>query len=226
MHVELTNMADVTHTLSEIVVMWGPGYNPLQEVRWDGTAVWTGVKYYSAYLHDLSGDFPAGSIRTLDYIFGGSVSWLSFQAGFDNDCYVSYHDPNQPTVQPLPTSTPTPTVPQDVCAPYTLQSRAIVNGDVRLTFLNQSPLQDRYVYAVRISTWPPSWGRLSSVKVKNSIKTIDAPPPPPEVYLTGYSERWSMLGTIDIVLNFQYSATDAVQVHGYILLDNSCRVLY
>ncbi len=225
MHVELTNMVNVTHTLSEIVVLWGPGTRPLQEVRWDGTTIWSGNKYYSAYLEGLSGDLPAGSTRTLDYIFGsGPISWLSFQAGFDNDCYVSYHDPNQPTPPPLPTDTPTPTALQDPCAPYILQSRAIVDGDVRLTFLNQSPLENRYVYTVHIYSWPSPWGALRTVRVKNNTKMVNAPAPPVEV--TGYAELWPTAGTIGVVLNFQGSATDADQVHGYILVDNGCQVQY
>lgn len=95
--------------LDTIVVMWGSGWRPLKEVRWGGQTVWTGTRYYSARLSDLTGDFPAGSTRELQFIFdSGPILWLSFQATFDNDCYISYSDPNQPTPPPIPTFTPTP----------------------------------------------------------------------------------------------------------------------
>ena len=105
----MTNSGNSSPNLSTIVVMWGPGWYPLTEVRWNGQTVWTGTRYYSAYLSGLTGDFPPASVRQVEFIFsGGSVSWTSFQVAFDNDCYVSFSDSNQPTAPPMPTYTPTP----------------------------------------------------------------------------------------------------------------------
>lgn len=95
--------------LDHVIVMWGSGWRPLKEVRWGGQTVWSGTRYYSALLSDLVGDFPAGSVRELQFIFdSGPISWLSFQVAFDNSCYISYSDPYQPTPPPIPTFTPTP----------------------------------------------------------------------------------------------------------------------
>lgn len=103
------NGGNSSPALSNIVVMWGSGWRPLKEVRWGGQTVWTGTRYYSTLLSDLVGDFPAGSLRDLEFIFdSGPISWLSFQATFDNNCYISYSDPHQPTPPPIPTFTPTP----------------------------------------------------------------------------------------------------------------------
>lgn len=108
---QLLNGGTTNPNLSNVVAMWGPGDIPLTSVRWNGVTVWTGAKYYSAYMKDLVGDFPAGSTRDLEFLFGSSsIRWISFQVAFDNDCFVSYHDANQPTLPPLPTLTPTPVV--------------------------------------------------------------------------------------------------------------------
>lgn len=108
--IQAQNGGTSSPTLETIVVMWGSGWRPLREVRWGGQTIWTGTRYYSTRLTDLTGDFPAGSARELQFIFdSGPISWLSFQAVFDNDCYISYSDPNQPTPPPIPTYAPTPT---------------------------------------------------------------------------------------------------------------------
>lgn len=107
--VENQNGGSSSPNLSNIIVMWGSGWRPLKEVRWGGQTVWTGTRYYSTNLSDLTGEFPAGSLRELEFIFdSGPIPWLSFQVAFDNSCYISYSDPHQPTPPPLPTMTPTP----------------------------------------------------------------------------------------------------------------------
>jgi hypothetical protein len=107
--VQVVNNGTSSPNLSTIVVFWGAGWRPLQQVQWGGQTIWTGTKYYSAFLSGLSGDFPAGTTRDLEFDFGDSpINWLSFQVVFDNNCFVSFSDPHQPTPPPLPTATPTP----------------------------------------------------------------------------------------------------------------------
>lgn len=110
-YINVTNGGTSSPALDTAVVMWGPGAYPLQEARWDGTTVWSGIKYYSGRLEGLSGDFPAGTTHELRFVFGnGPINWLSFQALFDNGCYVSFSDPNQPPPPTMPTLTPTPQI--------------------------------------------------------------------------------------------------------------------
>ncbi len=130
--------------LDHLVVMWGSGWRPLKEVRWGGQTVWSGTRYYSALLSDLVGDFPAGSLRELQFVFdSGPINWLSFQVSFDNGCYIAYSDPHQPTPPPIPTYTPTP-VPGWIY--------------VEVTNLNPAPpscVQDSFV-AQAIAYYPPA----------------------------------------------------------------------
>ncbi len=107
---QVTNGGLADRSLDTIIVLWGSGWYPLTEVFWGGGSVWSAPpnKYYSARLSNLSGSFPANSTQELRFHFEGSPYWLSFQALFDGNCYISYSDPFQPTPPPMPTLTPTP----------------------------------------------------------------------------------------------------------------------
>lgn len=114
--VTLANGGTSSPNLETVVVLWGSGMRRLEELLWGGSSVWTGSKYYSARLEGLSGEFTAGTTKALHFNYGSGsqlLNWMSFQAIFDNDCYVSFSDPNQPTPPPMPTLTPTP-VPGEI----------------------------------------------------------------------------------------------------------------
>lgn len=174
--VNITNGGDSSPVLESIIVLWGPGMYPLQNVTWNGASVWNGTKYYSAFLSGLSGDFPSGSTRTLQFNYNnGPLSWLSFQSVFDNDCYVSFSDPMQPTPPPLPTLTPTPAPGEIVleitdldpampaCTEDTLNARAIAympqagyddgDGIQRVTFRIYDPDGDMVYEHAETQSW-------------------------------------------------------------------------
>lgn len=107
-YLRITNGGTTSPSLYAVSLWWEPWEDPLRELYWSGTSIWSGIEYDYADLAGLSGELPAGATRGLRFRFeSGPISQISFQVVFDNGCSISYLDPHVPT--PLgPSQTPPP----------------------------------------------------------------------------------------------------------------------